>query len=154
MSDIAIQCAVTWNVVLTPEQIKVLDHITRVRTCGCPLCPRPFTQPDGCIVVGRRGSLLVCGACADVGTLVMTPAPTSGSVLPTLADAVREDGDPCCSERCETPAMFTVFWPGKTTGMCAPCLDRAKFIAELMGFVLTAKLRTREDAATYGKRAP
>jgi hypothetical protein len=66
----------------------------------------------------------------------------------TLVDAVREDGDPCCSGKgclsgADTTAVLTVFWPGQPRGMCAPCAIRAVHVAEAMGFLLTAAPRLR-----------
>jgi hypothetical protein len=61
----------------------------------------------------------------------------------TLVDAVREDGDPCCSVGCDVPAEVTVFWPGKTCGMCLACADRAKRVALAMGFTLAITPREK-----------
>lgn len=69
--------------------------------------------------------------------------------MTSLVDAVREDGDPCCSVSCLSgdgvPATLTVFWPGQTVGMCCACAQRAAWVASALGFALVTKLRERGD---------
>ena len=47
----------------------------------------------------------------------------------------------CGTNSCQETASIRMFWPGKEPmPVCVPCADRAKNIAEAMGFYLHMEL--------------
>ena len=43
----------------------------------------------------------------------------------------------CSSNNCQNEAIYKVYWPGQLTYKCMRCAQKAKSIADILGFVLT-----------------
>lgn len=59
----------------------------------------------------------------------------------------------CGTSNCPNAAEFYAAWPGQPMKFCGPCLERAKGIADVMGFKL-AWARINKPAAPTVSPAP